>query len=389
LISGAVDDQSQTAPTRPRVVYVGKEGFWDQLGDVPNEHAVVSRHLDATAITLGPRTRLPAGSVAVTLPRLRPRLLGGALFYAIAPVLALVLARRRGAAIVTKSPFEAIVVAAARRVLPRLRRIPFVVEVHGDWHTASRLYGSRARIVLAPLADRLASMALREAELVRVLGPHTRDLVAATGRGGDVQQFVPFAGYSLFLDQPTVPRSAAGPALFIGALERYKGADLLVPAWTAVVARHPHAELLVVGEGALEGEILRAAEAAGLADRIHLLGPRDQIALREVLDRASCLVLPSRAEGLGRVLLEAAARARPVVATAVGGIPELVRDGINGRLVPPDDPAALAHAVSAVFDDPCLADAQGARGRAAVERLDPTRAHEAGLQSLGAWLADR
>jgi glycosyltransferase involved in cell wall biosynthesis len=131
-------------------------------------------------------------------------------------------------------------------------------------------------------------------------------------------------------------------ALFVGALELYKGLDLLVEAWPIVAERVPGAELRVVGAGARE-DLARV-----LVER----GPRvtwdSGLAPEEVageLDRATVLVLPSRREGMGRVVVEAFCRGRAVVGTRGGGIEDLVRDGENGMLVPPDDARALARAL--------------------------------------------
>jgi hypothetical protein len=85
------------------------------------------------------------------------------------------------------------------------------------------------------------------------------------------------------------------------------------------------------------------------------------------LDEAWCLVLPSRSEGMGRVLVEAFLRGRGVVGTRVGSIPDLVRDGESGILVPQDDPAALAGALERVLGDRALAERLGAGARAAAQ----------------------
>jgi glycosyltransferase involved in cell wall biosynthesis len=122
---------------------------------------------------------------------------------------------------------------------------------------------------------------------------------------------------------------------------------------------------------------------------VEFAGRIDREALRVRLDAANCLVLPSRSEGLPRVILEAMARARPVVATAVGGIPELVDDPCTGRLVPPDDAPALAGALVAVLGDPHHAAQAGAQARADALARDPEQEFEAGTAALGAWLRNR
>jgi glycosyltransferase involved in cell wall biosynthesis len=144
-----------------------------------------------------------------------------------------------------------------------------------------------------------------------------------------------------------------------------KGHRWLIDAMPAVLARNPHATLILAGSGPGLAAARERVAAAGLAARVRILGPRadsvDLLALSDVV------VLPSvAAEGLPIVLLEALALGKPVVATRVGGIPEVIQDGETGLLVPPGDPPALADAISALLADPTRAAAMAARGRAAV-----------------------
>jgi glycosyltransferase involved in cell wall biosynthesis len=152
----------------------------------------------------------------------------------------------------------------------------------------------------------------------------------------------------------------------VARLEPEKGHRHLVEAWPAVVARAPHTWLAIVGEGS-ECEALRAQAAAlpVLArDRIVFTGRRDDIsAVTGDLDIA---VLPSLREAQGISILEAMARRRPVVASAVGGIPEVVTDGLDGMLVPPGDSAALADAVVRLATSPDLRRRLGEAGYATV-----------------------
>lgn len=376
----------QETATRPRVVYIGKGGFWETSEATINELSVLRRHLDIGGVTTGPRSRFPLDARVVTLPDVRPGLLGGAFFYSVGPLVALVTARRQNAAIVAKSPYDAAMVAVARRINPRLQRVPLVVEVHGDWRTASRLYGSRLRLLVAPVADRLAALALREASLVRVLGPHTRSLVDGVRSSAEVEEFMPFADYSFFADESVTARPANGPIVFVGALERYKGVDVLVDAWARVAAARPSARLVVIGAGTWERRMRRAIERAGVGGSIDLTGVLDAAGVRAALDASSALVLPSRAEGYGRVILEAFARGRPVIASSVGGISDIVDHGRTGLLVPPGDADVLAGAVCDLLADPAWGDSMGTTARATIDALRPARRHEDAAADLAAWL---
>ena len=130
--------------------------------------------------------------------------------------------------------------------------------------------------------------------------------------------------------------------------------DTLAAAWRLVAARLPEARLHLVGSGT-QADVAAALERAGARwDRA--LGTDE---LARALDSARVLVLPSAAEGLGRVILEAFLRARPVVASRVGGIRDLVEHGVNGLLVEPGDAEALAAALECVLRDRELASRLG------------------------------
>lgn len=145
--------------------------------------------------------------------------------------------------------------------------------------------------------------------------------------------------------------------LVLAALVRRKGIDVLLEALARLDAKPV---VLVAGEGE-EREALEAQrDHCGLSQCVRFLGHREDKS--ELLLACDALVLPSRHEGLGVAALEAMACARPVLASRVGGLAELVRDGENGLLVPPEDPAALAEAIVALQQDPTLRASLGAAG---------------------------
>ena len=156
----------------------------------------------------------------------------------------------------------------------------------------------------------------------------------------------------------------------VARLEREKGHRYLVEAMPRIVAASPKAWLVIVGDGSMEGELREQAAAlpAPARERLVFTGRREDVAaLTADLDVA---VLPSLREAQGISLMEAMARRRPVVASAVGGIPEVVTDGADGLLVPAGDPDALAAAVTRLLADPALRRRLGEAGhRTVVERF--------------------
>jgi glycosyltransferase involved in cell wall biosynthesis len=170
-------------------------------------------------------------------------------------------------------------------------------------------------------------------------------------------------------------------ALGVGRLVEKKGFDVLVEACGILRRREVPFEAVIVGEhGEHEEEIRRRIDALNLGDSVRLAGPMEQTRLFEEYRSAGVFCLPCRVldngdrDGIPNVLMEAMACGLPVVTTPVSGIPEIIRDGVNGRLVPPDDPAALADALLRIDADQQFARSLSDEARATVrERFDGER----------------
>jgi glycosyltransferase involved in cell wall biosynthesis len=147
---------------------------------------------------------------------------------------------------------------------------------------------------------------------------------------------------------------------FVGRLSPEKRVDLLIDA-IATAAREHELMCVIVGSGPEEGRLRALVSACGAAGRVSFLGNRtDAVSLAADFDVA---VLPSDREGCPLVLLEFMALARPIVATRVGGVPDLVADGVHGLLVEPGDPRAIAEAISRLLHDAYLSEALGRAAR--------------------------
>lgn len=150
----------------------------------------------------------------------------------------------------------------------------------------------------------------------------------------------------------------------------HKGFDDLIRALALIQKKHPRVRCLVVGEAPRKRylqELLDLAERLSVRDRLVLVGFQDEVA--PLLNAMDLFILPSHTEGLPITILEAMAAGRPVVATSVGGIPEVVRDGETGILIRSRDPEGLAEAVIRLLESPRLARAMGEEGRKRVEAL--------------------
>jgi L-malate glycosyltransferase len=144
-----------------------------------------------------------------------------------------------------------------------------------------------------------------------------------------------------------------------------KGHRILIQAAKAICAGRPDVGFVLVGDGALRPEFEQLVHQHGLAGQFYFLGARKDIP--DVLAACDAGLLASLAEGLPNVVLEYLAAGKPVVATSVGGVPEIIEPGVNGLLVPPGDPAALAAAVLELVSDRNQMRAFGSRGQAAVK----------------------
>jgi glycosyltransferase involved in cell wall biosynthesis len=186
-----------------------------------------------------------------------------------------------------------------------------------------------------------------------------------------------------FPDPP--PPLPEGPLrlVAIGRFAPQKGFDDLVAALALARPEHPGLTLVLVGDGPLRGALEAAVAARGLGGAVRFAGWQDEAGVRDALSAAHLLAVPSFAEGLPVVAMEAMAMARPVIATWIAGIPELVRDGETGWLVPPAAPEALAAALAAAAaTPPARLAAMGAAGRARVLALHDADAAAARLAGL-------
>jgi glycosyltransferase involved in cell wall biosynthesis len=152
----------------------------------------------------------------------------------------------------------------------------------------------------------------------------------------------------------------------VGRLALQKGQRHLIAAMPLLLERVPRARAIIAGRGDLEDYLRDLAQEMGVADHVHVLGPRKDVpALMHAID---VFVMPSIWEGFGLVLLEAMAAGRPIVASRVATIPEVVADGETGLLVPASDPLALAEALAELADQPEKAARLGEAGRERLRR---------------------
>lgn len=318
---------------------------WTPAVVVPAEGAVAAR------------ARALGGAVhVIPLPSLRRP--GPALARSVTALRRLVMAT--AAALVHANGSRAMAYAG---VAARLARRPVI------WHVR---IGERDPLLdraLGWLADRVIVISHAVARrFPAALAPKVR----VVHNGVDLGRFTPRpapAGLRRRLGVPDV----APAVVSVGRFVAFKGYAHLLDAAAALGAARPAAHWVLVGDGELRGELEAQARRLGLAGRVHFTGWREDVP--DLMALGDLFVLPSLAEHFGRVLIEAMAMAKPVVATAAGGVPEIVVPGETGLLVPPADPRALAAAVRELLDDPARAGRLGAAGRRRAEAVFSIERH--------------
>ena len=236
---------------------------------------------------------------------------------------------------------------------------------------SSRVRSAEDQALLASLTPQIDRLIVPSESIAHKVSSEGRAgaRFAVIPNGVDLSRFstpVPRCGMR---DEYGIPHGA--PIIGVVArLEPEKGHRHLIAAMPAILSAAPDAWLVIVGEGS-EADALKE-QAAGLgsarARRIIFTGRREDISA--VTADLTVAVVPSLREAQGISILEAMARRRPVVATEVGGIPEVITDGVDGLLVPHADPAALANAIGSLLSDPILRDHLGEAGyRTVAERF--------------------
>ncbi len=264
---------------------------------------------------------------------------------------------------------------AVGRVAAWLARIPIVIHTpHG--HLFYGYYGPAISWVirlferlLALITDRIVTLTDRGAQ------EHVQYRIAAPDKFVTIPSGITLSVFRSVRIDPAVKRKELGlpeegPTVgTVGRLVPIKGHEWLLKAAPRVLAEFPHATFVFLGEGPLLGQLQQLAAELGITSHVMFLGARQDVP--ECLAIFDLFAFPSINEGMGRALIEAMAVGLPVVASRVGGIPDVVADGETGLLVPARDEAALADALLKLLRDPARRQACGQAARRSLdERFD-------------------
>jgi len=252
---------------------------------------------------------------------------------------------------------EVIGTLAALRLAELGQPRPFVM---GTVHS-SRIRSAEDVALLRQLTPRMDHVIAVSTSIVHKIDEEGRHgaPVSLIYNGIDLQRYDDLVPCCTLREEYGLPPE--GPMVGVVArLEAEKGHPTLLDAWPQVLERFSDATLLIIGEGSREAALREQAAALGISHSVIFTGRRDDVpAVTKSLDVA---VLPSYREAQGLTILEAMALSRPVIASNVGGIPEMIEHGKTGLLVPPHDPASLADAIVRLLVDHPLADTLGRAG---------------------------
>jgi glycosyltransferase involved in cell wall biosynthesis len=254
-------------------------------------------------------------------------------------------------------------------LLPVPSLAPVILSIHGAWPTIDFGEGSG-----------LFGRVMNEASWVTACSQHTLGALLSSAPHVASKSSVVLNGLDAGFDgDPPEPPGGDPVLLCSGRIVEDKGIDIAIRALKQIIEDCPDVRLLVVGDGPARENLENQARSLGLTGNVQFSGWVSPSAMHELTARASVVLVPSRLEGFGLVALEAALMARPVIASHVGGLPEVVEDGVSGLLFDPDDPAALADAIKLLVTHSALARSMGRAGRRrALQRFS-------GARHVGEW----
>ncbi len=252
--------------------------------------------------------------------------------------------------------------------------VPVIVHTpHGHvfWGYFSRPLSFFFRLLekaTAAVTDRIIALTDQEKTDHAEAGVAPDNKFSVVHSGVALEPFTDFHGdIPTLKEKHLLPRGATVVGT-IGRLAPVKGHRYLMDAMEKVVKGRPDVYLVLTGDGDLLGELKTQAGRLGVADRVRFTGWLPDVA--EILSLFDVFVFPSLNEGMGKVLVEAMAMGKPVIATRVGGIVDLVTHGKNGLLVPPADAGALAEAIESLLSNPDGSKGMGKEGRRVAGRYD-------------------
>ena len=315
------------------------------------------------------------GSGWVLLPGAAPRVIRYILHFSVSFLLSLSGAlTKKYHAVIAQSPYEALAPALAFipwKIVGSSAKPRLIIEVHNDWKEGVMLYHrSRFSWIEKLVRTFVGRISLYQADAYRSISDYCCKLLPNDQK--PVFTFPTFTDLESFKEpsmehmREVTRQHGQKFFLYAGMLIYLKGIHHLINAFNSVLKKHPDVKLLIAGKGREEGNLKKLVTQLRIDDSVHFVGHLDQQTLGAYTKNSTALILPSLTEGLGRVAIEAHLLERPVIASRVGGLPEIVSDGKTGLLVEPGDEEGLKNAVIKLLENPELADTMGKAGKKTV-----------------------
>jgi glycosyltransferase involved in cell wall biosynthesis len=290
--------------------------------------------------------------------------------------------------LVAQSPYEGFAAAWAKKLAGWFgQRVVLVVESHGDFEASLFLQ----RHIMLPglyrfLMRQTAGFALKHAEGYRAVSHSTKEQLQRWCPGKPLVQFTTWTDIDVFLGAGLNHENHSfQDILYAGVLIPRKGVHHLINAFATIAKDFPQARRVVVGyeeNTSYAADLKDQVTRYDLAGRVQFVGEMRQAELAERMCPAHIFVLPTYSEGLPRVVLEAMAVGLPVVSSPVSGIPEIVKDGVTGFLVPPGDEITLAERLRWMLEHPEEACEMGCRARAFAQTFFSPKAYVDGYRQI-------
>jgi len=247
-------------------------------------------------------------------------------------------------------------------IFKKIFKKELIIEIHGDWVEAPFLYKKRwPKSLWQNFFRTLGKISLRNADKIRAISSFTKEKALKIVPGKPYFVFPTFTNLNIFLNEKEIHFEKF--ILFVGYLHRVKGVQYLIEAFNKIKDEFPDFKVVIVGEGPERENLKSKVKSLKLENKIEFKGKLSLKETKNLMKKCYCLVLPSLSEGLGRVLMEAMALEKPVIASNVGGIPELIKDDENGFLFEKGDSKELARKFKILLEDRNLAKKMGKKGK--------------------------
>jgi len=264
--------------------------------------------------------------------------------------------------IVAQSPLMEGVVGS---ILKKIFKNQLIVEIHGDWIEGPFLSKKRRfEKILKKIVPILAKISLKTADKIRGVSEYLIERAKKISPEKEYFLFPTFTDLDEFLNEKNI--SFKNFILFVGQLSKVKGVDILIEGFSKIEKEFPSFELLIVGEGEERKNLERMVKEKGLEKKIKFKGRLSLKQTKNLMKDCYFLCLPSLSEGLPRVLMESMSLRKPAIATNVGGIPELIKEGENGFLFEKGNVDDLIKKMRLLLKNKNLAIKMGERARAFI-----------------------